>query len=330
MSNLKLAKTKLAPGVIDVAIGEPYIVREALLDTIDLPHGLEYDFTYPCSGGYEPLVEVLEKRHQGRVVITNGAKQALSAVFAIMSQNSIEEYHLRSPYWTLIPPLSQLYKVYGMDFPNEASAALSVIPNNPDGYLPSKEELVEYDAALKENNIFHVHDAVYYNNIYTSPDYEKFTFGDCQIYSFAKLWGLSGLRVGYIVTQDEHLHDQLRDYVEATTSGVSVVAQEFALDIYKSLLGTKEEFFMEKARKVLVSNRLKAKDINPEVLLPGNIETQAGMFLWAKKGPMLDLDKAQINAIDGEHFGAPGFIRMNLGIEPEVMDEVVRRLNELT
>mgnify|MGYP003402347782 CR=1 FL=1 len=325
MKNLLLSKQKLDSNWINCSIGEPYIVRKTLLETIDLPHSLEYDFTYPCSGGYEPLVAFLEKKHNGRVVITNGAKQALSAVFAIMASRSIHSCYLKTPYWTLIPPLASLYGVTTDSHKPEYGGVVTVAPNNPDGFLPSKEWLLMFSKHCKDSGLFHIHDAVYYNNIYTSPEYEKVKFGDCQIYSFAKLWGLSGLRVGYIVCEDDNLYDAVRDYIEATTSGVSLVAQEFALDIAKSL-EPKEELFMTKARNILLRNRDKAEEINPEVLSIS--PNRNGMFLWAKKGSKLDLEKAKINAIDGEHFGAPGYIRLNLGIEMEVMDEVIRRLNE--
>ena len=80
MSDMLLAKPKLPPDWIDVSVGEPYLVRDNLVNIFQI--GDEFrnvnvssaDMVYPYPTGYQPLVRFLEEKHGARVIITNGAK----------------------------------------------------------------------------------------------------------------------------------------------------------------------------------------------------------------------------------------------------------------
>ena len=68
-------------------------------------------FDYPYPQGYKPLVELLEFKHQAKVVITNGAKQALGAVFYALKKMGMCYCQEKSPYWALIPPLAAMHGI---------------------------------------------------------------------------------------------------------------------------------------------------------------------------------------------------------------------------
>jgi len=68
--------------------------------------------------------------------------------------------------------------------------------------------------------------------------------------------------------------------------------------------------------------------VDPEVLeIDPNVINIPGMFLWAKVGPKANFQKAKINMIDGQLFGGPGMIRMNLAFDKTTMLDIVNRLN---
>src|SRR5271157_1656410 len=86
---------------IDLCFGEATVVRHALLKHFSFPdiqftensfvtrekysHKVTYEhpFSYPHPSGYQPLVKLLEHKHNAPVIITNGAKQALAAMFYV-------------------------------------------------------------------------------------------------------------------------------------------------------------------------------------------------------------------------------------------------------
>src|SRR5579885_3412990 len=115
MSDLLLAKPILPPDWIDVSVGEPHLVRDNLSKVFQLEEELRIghlklnDMVYPYPTGYQPLVKLLEEKHKAPVIITNGAKQALGAVFYALSQMGYPGVAMKMPYWALIPPLAKMH-----------------------------------------------------------------------------------------------------------------------------------------------------------------------------------------------------------------------------
>lgn len=93
-------------GWIDLAVGEARVVRQALLSIYpqDLfSYNDLWDCDYQPPSGYPPLVKFLEEKHGCRVLVTNGAKQALCAVFHAVKQQGLNAVAMRSPYWSKAP-----------------------------------------------------------------------------------------------------------------------------------------------------------------------------------------------------------------------------------
>src|SRR5262249_10876159 len=100
----------------------------------------------------------------------------------------------------------------------------------------------------------HVWDAAYAHGVYgwkgIVPDHEV------AVWSASKLFGLSGLRVGWLVTKDEDFAKDAARYVEATTSGVSVLPQHRVAKVlwYKREEPDEFEQGYMKARQTLLAN----------------------------------------------------------------------------
>lgn len=344
MSEILLAKPILPPDFIDLSVGEAHVVREALYSVFDIESyqmGRVPDMEYPYPSGYEPLVKLLEDKHQAPVVITNGAKNALAAVMFALQQMGKKTIGMRSPHWTLIPPL---LKMYGLDYVDanhpvvyfdsnrNFDSYLCVSPNNPDGHtLPSKG-LCDVGNYLKRDAIPLIHDAVYYNHVYLPTDYQLNQFGDVQIYSASKSFGLSGIRIGWAVCPNKEMYKLIQYYMETMTVGVSVLSQAFIYDLMSQmklypLLTTQ---FEKTAALSLMRSKELMLQVSPNVLeVPSNLLDIPGMFLFCKVKDYSLLEKAKINAIDGKHFGAPGYVRFNLALPGDQIKEVVRRLNNV-
>ncbi len=332
MSDILLAKPKLGAGWIDTSVGESHLIRESVLasyniDTTKLDSSLTWE--YPMAGGDQELTETLSKRYNAPVVITNGAKQGLGAVFYALKKLGCSSVGMRNPYWALIPPLVKFHGLvpvpsYGAD------SCLSILPNNPDGYMMTPEEIASFVQECKENEKYLIHDAVYYTHSYLPESCDLVPFGDVQLYSASKMYGMSGLRIGWVVCHNYKFYHLVREYVEMMTVGVSEISQQFFLE---NIIKQEEEKpsikwkFEKKSYFALKEARQLFSNVNRNILeLPDDFEQTAGMFIWAKLKDPEAMKAAKINAIEGTPFGMPGYIRMNLALHKPVLKEVILRL----
>jgi aspartate/methionine/tyrosine aminotransferase len=328
-----LAKCDLPNDYIDAGIGEAHVVRDALLSifdisAIDLPKDKGI-FEYQEPQGYKPLVQLLEAKHQAPVIIVNGAKQGLGAICYALKQLGKSNLALPRPWWCLIPPLMEMHGVnHIIEDDLNADSYLCVAPNNPCGNMPDMKTLSE---SMKERGIPLIHDGAYYSHTYLPQSYKLDSFGDAQIYSISKLFGISSIRLGYVVCGNTELYKLILHYVEAMTVGVSIVSQIFLYNLLNTMRGypTLTEKFEHLSYAAIRENKLLIKQVDSSILeVPNNIEDTNGMFLWCKIKDFSLLEKVKINTIDGKHFGMPDYVRMNLGLEEDKIKEIIRRLNQ--
>jgi aspartate/methionine/tyrosine aminotransferase len=290
---------------------------------------------YPSPNGYSTLVKLLEDKYQSPVIVTNGAKQALGASFYMLHKLGYEYVAMKEPYWALLPQLAEAHGLCPV-FEEEGEALdsedpfLLLAPNNPDGSCKPLSKLEKLSKLYQEVKLPFIHDAVYYTHSYLPSSYKLGKFGDLQIYSASKMYGLSGLRVGWIVCHNTEYYKTLCEYIEMMTVGVSVASQRIMANIvaHEKLYGSSN--FEESNFQALQKARQLFKTVNSDIIeLPENFENTPGMFAWVKLKDRDALNKAKINAIDGALFGSPGYIRMNLALPPDTLREVVNRLNSL-
>lgn len=330
MSDILLAKPTLPHDFIDVSVGEAYIIKSNLDKIFDLcPYDFDIDigaFDYGQPSGYSPLVKFLEDKYGAPVVITNGAKNALGAVFYALKQLGKSYLGMRNPYWALIPPLATMHGLECVE-ENSSDCFLAVSPNNPDGFCFNEKSIVDL---CKEKKIPLIHDAVYYSHIYLPTEYQLRSFGDVQIYSASKYFGLSGLRIGWIVCHSTEFYKLILNYMENMTVGVSIMPQIFLYDLMRRMnayptltqqFEGRSNFALQEAKKIICQ-------VDPEVLeINSDFPNTSGMFGWFKVGPKANFQKAKINVIDGTLFGTPGYVRLNLAFGTEIVKDLVERLN---
>ena len=335
MSNLLLAKPNLPEGWLDCSVGEPHVVREILrkyfkLDSIGQEHPDHY-WEYPNPKGFEPLIQILEEKHGYPTIITNGAKQGIGACLYALKKMGKQTVGMMEPYWALIPPLVEMHGLTSAigSHPFNVDAFLALAPNNPDGAF-SYLDCLEDSCKSKSKNIPLIHDAAYYTHVYLPRETELKVYGDAQIFSISKMFGLSGLRIGYVVCKNPLFYKYIQEYMEAMTVGVSIASQVFLTDLLTQM--DKHPLALEKFEKEAAAALRAAKEamlqVDPEVLIisPRSVDV-AGMFGWYAKGPKFSQERAKINFIDGSLFGGQGMIRMNLCWNEDQMQEIVSRLN---
>lgn len=223
-----LALAKRAKNVeFNLAIGEPVLLQNHLFGMRDVltPHLIGEDFQYPTLGGHPELVRELQLMNpHKRVVITNGAKQALDAAISFYgNERDFPIVHTEGPCW---PSFRTLAHRNNVSFSNESqfeirnhyyeSEIVSILtaPGNPVG---GNWEFFEGDRVK-------IWDAAYASPTYGWHGDAPFSW-ECKVESAAKLYGLSGFRVGWLITDNEALAEHVENFVELTTSGVSNPAQ---------------------------------------------------------------------------------------------------------
>jgi aspartate/methionine/tyrosine aminotransferase len=330
-NDAKLQKVTLGPEWIDLSFGEPTVVTNALFKNLNragkpfiMPSFYDLlDWTYQPAAGSPDLVKVLEEKYRAKVVVCNGAKQALAAaMFAFKNQVGNKIFY-DSPFYPANPSLAQSVGLTWASI-SEADSLLITSPNNPDGKNLSNVNLLDFKMQKPM-----IHDAAYYTPVYLPENQMDIPIGDIQVYSMSKMYGVSGLRIGYSVCHNEKYYSDMVNYVEMTTAGVSIVSQDIALSIELSFKENPDWYkqFVSDSRNAITLARKELLNLDPEVLIVEEPESHS-MFAWCKIGPKLDHQSAKVYILPGELFGKPGYMRINIAHPPEVISEAVSRLNK--
>lgn len=335
---MRLARVDLGPGWIDLGYGEPVVIQKILYKhlniackTVPLPSGMELlNSQYQPPQGLPALVTFLEDKYKAKVVVTNGAKQGIAAVMYALQRMGHTSITMHKPYWTSTPNLilDQGLAVKFLDSKdNDSEAMLLTCPNNPDGKDFSQAELAQIAADAKADGVKLIHDAAYYTPIY-SIEKPVAPVGDVQIYSFAKMYGLSGLRVGYVVCHDESFVPYVTEFVEKSCSGVSTASQAMALAVETHFSRNPSAYkeFTSECRNAIAAARAELSKLDPQVL-EVDVPRSNSMFGWAKIGPKFNAAAVKVNMMDGSMFGQPGYVRFNLAVDSDLIKTAIDRLN---
>lgn len=314
-ADLQMARGEVEGGY-NLAIGEPVVLQDRLF----IPeYRIRGPFQYPTLDGDPALMRHLRAMYPGEeIVVTIGAKQALSAAFYAFKkvEKKADIYH-KVPYW---PSYRMLAAMAGLGFVKDQSQVVDstivcvTSPNNPDG-------VEAVDRAVD------VWDAVYASRLYGWSG--RSVDARVRVYSAAKLLGLSGARVGWLVTKDKDLADYARLYVELTTSGVSLPAQRVvaeALDWHER--DWLAQFSVDQARADVVTNGKLFNQILGKYCqcVRGVPVEGTGMFAYFKvKDELIEVpgfheaaQRARVALVTGLACGETysGWFRMSMGQRP--------------
>jgi aspartate/methionine/tyrosine aminotransferase len=284
---------------------------------------------YQAPKGYTPLVELLEERYGGHAVVTCGAKQGLLATFYALKKLGQTHLTMRSPYWSQMPEAIRLGGL-GLLLRNEptwGTSHLIVSPNNPDGHVTTPDEARELQKKCDKHGTYLIHDGAYHTLSYLDQTPQ---LAGTTIYSASKMYGLSGLRAGWVITDNERIAKHAADYVEASSVGVSLLSQQVLYNImdHENRHPADEDVFHLRSLQLLDDNKKLIKTLNPEVLDTGDTP-ETGIFGWYKPGPKFNPEKAMVRIPPGSAFGDATRARVNLAIDHGLLKLAVERLNAL-
>jgi aspartate aminotransferase len=214
---------------------------------------------YPPSTGLPQLREAMLHKVQTEnglpikdaehILITSGGMHGLYMTFAALLEPG-DEVILPDPMWTEtaelikrsggVPVPIRLRAEKGFLYdPADIDAAITPqtraiyinSPHNPTGAVYPEETQRQIAASAVQHNLWVVSDEAYEHVIFDRQ--KHFSIGsipeiaDCTItaYTFSKTYAMTGLRLGYLVTNDDLIVDRCRKLLRLTTNGVSSITQ---------------------------------------------------------------------------------------------------------
>lgn len=288
------------------------------------------------------------------VIVTNGAKQSLFNIFYSIL-NPQDEAIIIAPYWVSYPEMIKMcmgipvvvtpedgtftprFEEIERAVTSSTRAIIVNSPNNPSGAIYPDELIAKIADLCKKKGIFMICDDIYHKLTFdgnvATPAY-AFTKDDIEnsniivVNGVAKLYGMTGFRVGWVVAPRELIR-VMTNVIAQTTSCVSPIAQAAAEGALNGLQSVVESLRLqiENNRNVLLQEMKSFKGARL-------IEPQGTFYalpdLRAFKDNSVDasrflLKKALVVTVPGKEFGMEGHIRISFaGSATEVTEGLAR------
>jgi len=307
--------------MFDLGFGRTDCVKSAL-DQFYNVSGFA-DFTkldYPSDNDIKKLEELTKQRmfelygkEYKHVSITAGAMNALDIICRLKNVGTLYVNEDCFSYYNALPcslmrRVDMLAISTNVLIDNEDMAIIDS-PNNPTGRHAR--------AVFAGGDV--VWDAVYHNKVYshiTMP-----VFSEHMVGSFGKLFGLSGLRLGFVGTNNIAMKLTIDEMVEKNQCSLNSIS----ISIITNLLERNLTSFLEKAQSNVDVNR----DIMSSLThIFADSVPDDGMFYYPYADYKLKnlLDDSGIKYIDGTYIGDIGRVRLNLCVNRGVLKNAVNKI----
>ncbi len=288
------------------------------------------------------------------VLVTNGAKQSLFNIFYSIL-NPQDEVIVIAPYWVSYPEIVKMclarpvivtpedgtftprFEDIERAVTSYTRAIIVNSPNNPSGVIYPPELIQKLVDFCERKGIYLVCDDIYHKLTFDRKEAApatRFTQKDIEdlhiiiVNGVAKLYGMTGFRVGWVVGPRE-LVRVMTNVTAQTTSGVSPVSQAAAEGALNGLQSVVEALRLQiqNNRDVLLQEM---KSFNGARLIPPDGTFYALPDLRAFNTSSVELSKfllkkALVVTVPGKEFGMEGHIRLSFsGTVKDVTEGVAR------
>ena len=300
--------------------------------------------------GYAPLKEAIARKSgvdTDSVVTAAGTSFAnYLAMAALVSQG--DEVLIEHPAYALLVDAAQYIGAvakrfarreengYALD-PAEVRRALTpktrliAVTNlhNPSGALAGQAELAEVADLAQSAGAYLLVDEVYLDAVYDDPPRSAFHLGRNVVVtsSLTKVYGLSGLRCGWILAQPE-LAQAMWRLNDLFAAGAVHPGELLSVAAFEHL-----DTPRERARRVVEADRAQLGRFLDEQSAVSAARTRFGTtaFLRLRQGDadgFLDRlrSRHETSLVPGRFFGMPGHMRIGMGVNHEMFAEGLRRL----
>ena len=243
------------------------------------------------------------------IIVTTGGSEAILFTFGSIMDND-DEVIIPEPYYAnyngfainagvkVVPVMSHIEENYALPPIEEfekyitpkTKAILICNPNNPTGYLYSREEIEKLGELVKKHNLFLIADEVYREFVYDGTEHfsvmhlKGIEQNTILVDSVSKRYSACGFRIGMLVSKNKDVMTTAMKFAQARLSPPTFgqIAAEAAIDVDKSYFeAIKKEYV---ARRNVVIEGIKS--------IPGAYcPTPKGAFYVMAKLPIDDSDK---------------------------------------
>jgi aspartate/methionine/tyrosine aminotransferase len=341
------------PGdVIPLQIGDTHLAPPTGLAEIEWGAMTPADlYAYGSPNGWAPLVEALAEKARARnaidvtasgVQIACGATHALSCTVQALCDPG-DELLLLTPHWPLIRGMALGFHVVPVEvalaelagaITPKTTAIYLASPNNPDGEMLSREQLVGIVALAIEHDLWLISDEVYEDYGYDAAHVSIAALPGAHertitVFSFTKSYAQAGLRVGYALGPDP-LIATVKKLVNHSVYNVPVAMQRAA---FGALTGGAPFLAAAKASYAMARDRARARLAAPAASPPGGAYLWVDFRQWTGDDCMPILEQCAASGVliaPGSAFGerCGGFARLCFtGVPPARLDEGIDRIN---
>ncbi|MFW5933154.1 MAG: pyridoxal phosphate-dependent aminotransferase [Actinomycetota bacterium] len=301
-----------------------------------------------------------------QVVITNGGKHALYAIFMAVLDPG-EEVILPAPYWVSYPEQIRLAGGVPVAVPtgtdtnfqvsvdqleaattDRTKALVLVSPSNPSGAVYPPDAIARIGAWAAERGIWVITDEIYRHLVYGDARFSSLpavapAAAERTIIAsgVAKSYAMTGWRVGWAVAPAE-VAAGLSKLQSQTTSNVCNVAQAAA---HAALTGPQDEVAsmreaFDRRRRTAIDKLSSMPGVSlakPEgafYVFPSFEGVLGGELAGRPVADTLQLaevllEEAKVAVVPGEAFGAPGYVRISYALGDDDLAEGLDRIGEL-
>jgi len=355
-NNIVYEKQNRGENVIVLSLGEPFF-NVQLYSFEDLPKDKINHYSH--SRGILELRKKISKKYkefsgleinfETEMLITAGSKIAIH--MTLMSiLNPGDEVIILEPAWVSYAeeiklcygnPIQIPYSKTVFDIKNFITNKTKMIiinnPHNPTGKIYSKEELVHIYELAKKHRIMILIDEAYSDYVYNKNEFFSFSNLDpnkkysVTINSLSKNMGISGWRIGYVITNADLINQILKINQHLITCPSTIL--EYYVNQYfdKMLNDTRSQIIELLDKRKILADYMDEISLN---YLPG--KSTFYFFVSIQKSILSSddfctklLNEKNISVVPGIGYGksCDNFIRVSIGSEN--IDNVKKGLNEI-
>ncbi|EMD29186.1 pyridoxal phosphate-dependent aminotransferase [Amycolatopsis azurea] len=362
--------------VIGFGAGQPDFPTPAnVLEAAEAAVRDKVNHGYTAAGGLPELREAIAAKtvrdsgfeiDPGRVLVTNGGKQAVYSAFATLLDPG-DEVLLPAPYWTTYPESIALAGGVGVQVTADETTGylvtveqleaartprtkvlLFVSPSNPTGAVYPREQVEAIGRWAHENGLWVITDEIYEHLVYDGAEAPSMPvlvpeLADRTIVlnGVAKTYSMTGWRVGWMLGPQDVIKAATA-YQSHLCGNVSNVAQRAALAAVSGPLDAvhamREAFDTRRKRALSLLSEIAGVEtpvplgafyVYPSVkaLLGKEIRGERPADTVALAD--LILREAEVAVVPGEAFGTPGYFRISYALNENDLAEGVTRMGRL-
>jgi len=362
--------------VIGFGAGQPDFPTPAnVLEAAEAAVRDKVNHGYTAAGGLPDLREAIAAKtvrdsgfeiDPGRVLVTNGGKQAVYSAFATLLDPG-DEVLLPAPYWTTYPESIALAGGVGVQVTADETTGylvtveqleaartprtkvlLFVSPSNPTGAVYPREQVEAIGRWAHENGLWVITDEIYEHLVYDGAEAPSMPvlvpeLADRTIVlnGVAKTYSMTGWRVGWMLGPQDVIKAATA-YQSHLCGNVSNVAQRAALAAVSGPLDAvhamREAF--DTRRKTALSLLSEIAGVETPVPLGAfyvypSVKALLGKEIRGERPADtvaladLILREAEVAVVPGEAFGTPGYFRISYALNENDLAEGITRMGRL-